>query len=311
VLNRLLLAVIVAIAALVIPAADAWAADGTSTVACQQSTAPGCSVAAGTSTVIPASTASVRVQDGVTSGGTCTDYRDKPAPCTDPTWGWMGSNGCYWKVDTDYKPPLWSTADQHTGEAGAWFLFTCQGNFPGTGGGLVWLPTTGGPSAPLPPPEVLAQQAVNQLSLVAPRIETSPGGEQLVNLPTWLWLAQSAWAPMSATASVPGVSVTATASPSAVTWTLGDGTTLVCQGPGTPYAPGGDPSAPSPDCGHTYRQSSAGQPGQAYTVSAAVTWGVTWVGGGQSGSLPALTTTSTTTLRVAESQAINTSGAGA
>ena len=61
--------------------------------------------------------------------------------------------------------------------------------FPGTGGGLVWLPTTGGPAAPPPPPEVLARQAVNQLTLAAPRIETSPKGEQLVNVPTWLWLA--------------------------------------------------------------------------------------------------------------------------
>ncbi len=75
----------------------------------------------------------------------------------------MGSNGCYWKVDTDYQPPAWDTADQHQGETGAWFLFTCLGPFPGTGGGLVWLPTTGGPAAPPPPPEVLARQAVNQL----------------------------------------------------------------------------------------------------------------------------------------------------
>ena len=46
-------------------------------------------------------------------------------------------------------------------------------------------------------------------------------------------------------------------------------------------------------------------------MSATVTWGVTWEGGGQTGSLPALTTTTTTTFRVAESQAINTSGTGA
>lgn len=310
-LTRAAFVAVATLSALAIGATNAWADGGSSAVACQQSSAPGCTVTAGTSTVVPASTANVQVQPGVAGGGTCTDWRGKPAPCIDPTWGWMGSNGCYWQVDTAYQPPAWDTADQHPGETGAWFLFTCLGNFPGTGGGLVWLPTTAGPAVPLPAPEVLARQAVNQLVLSRPRIETSPSAEQLVNVPTWLWLAQSAWAPVSASASVPGESVTATARPSSVMWTLGDGTTIVCQGPGTSYAPGGDPSAASPDCGHTYRRSSAGQPGLVFTVSATVTWGVAWEGGGQSGTLPALTTTSTATLRVAESQAINTSGTGA
>lgn len=301
----------VALASLTIGGMNAWADGGSSAVACQQSSAPGCTVTVGDSTVVPASNATVQVQAGVTGGGTCRDWRGKPAPCTDPNWGWMGSNGCYWQVDTQYQPPAWDTADQHPGEAGAWFLLTCLGGFPGTGGGIVWLLTAGGIAAPPPAPDVLARQAVNQLALAGPRIEMSPSAEQLVNVPTWLWLERSAWAPVSATASVPGESVTATASPVSVTWTLGDGTTLLCQGPGTPYTPGGDPSAASPDCGHTYRRSSAGQPGLVFTVSATVTWGVTWEGGGQSGTLPGLTTTSTATLRVAESQAINTSGTGA
>jgi hypothetical protein len=41
---------------------------------------------------------------------------------------------------------------------------------------------------------------------------------------------------------------------------MGDGSQVVCRGPGTPYS-GGDPARPSPDCGHTYQQSSARQPG--------------------------------------------------
>lgn len=309
-LKRAELVIVTLLAVLALGASSAWADGGTSTVACQQSGAPGCTVTAGTSTVSPASNATVHVQSGVTSGGTCTDWRDKPAPCTDPTWGWMGSNGCYWKVATDYRPPAWDTADQHPGETGAWFLFTCLGPFPGTGGGTVWLPTIGSPTTPPPTPVVLARQAVNRLKLATPRIETSPSGEQLVNVPTWLWLARSAWAPMTATASVPGESVTATARPLQVTWRLGDGTVLICAGPGTPYARGGDPSAPSPDCGHTYRRSSAGEFDGVFGVSATVAWVVTWQGDGQRGSLPALTTATTSTFRVAESQAINTSATG-
>jgi hypothetical protein len=199
--------------------------------------------------------------------------------------------------------------DQHAGEAGAWYLVSCtSSSFSGTAGGIVWV--LAGSAAPLPAPEVLAQQAVNQLSLPGPQVVTSPPPErmQLVNVPTWLWLDQDAWAPMSATASVPGESVTATATPTSVTWVLGDGSTVECSGPGTPYRAGSDPAAASPDCGHTYVRSSAGEPGGVFVVSATVSWGVSWAGGGQSGTLPALTTTSSVQLRVGESQAINTSG---
>lgn len=310
-LTRTLAVAVVAVGTVIVGASTAAADGAGSAVQCQQSSAPGCTVTAGTSGAMPAPTSSVQPQAGVSGGGSCTDYRGKPAPCTDATFGWMGSNGCYWQVDTDYKPPAWNTADQHTGESGAWFVFTCStGNFPGTGGGIVWLPTSGGP-IPLPPPVALARQAVNQLRLVGPDIATSPpvDGDQLVNVSTWLWLARERWAPMSATASVPGESVTATATPTTVTWELGDGTTIVCHGPGTPYA-SGDPSAPSPDCGHTYLRSSAGMPDGAFIVSATVTWEITWAGGGERGSLPALTTTSTVRLRVGESQALNTSRAG-
>jgi hypothetical protein len=142
--------------------------------------------------------------------------------------------------------------------------------------------------------------------LPAPTIAANPVGDQLVNLPTWLWL--SAWQPVSATASVPGVSVTAVAMPTSVSWSMGDGAVVTCAGSGTPFRPGGDPRAPSPDCGHTYRISSANQPGQAFPVTATVHWTVTWSGAGQSGTFPDLTTTGNAAFRVAESQALNNGG---
>ncbi len=233
-------------------------------------------------------------------------------PCYDPTWGWLGPGGCYWKVDTAYSPPAWDTADQHQGEQGAWWDFTCLDVRNGTGGGLVWLPTGSGAGPPPPPPAVLARQATNRLLLTSPQIDASPApsADQLVNLPTWLWIQQSNWQPVSATASVPGESVTATATPQRVTWTMGDGSTVVCHGPGTPYTRKDDPRAPSPDCGHTYRRSSADELNSAYPVSASITWEIRWSGGGQSGAFPALTTTAYAQFRVAESQAVNTSSQG-
>jgi len=102
--------------------------------------------------------------------------------------------------------------------------------------------------------------------------------------------------------------VTATATPTSVVWSMGDGSTVTCTGAGTPFHPGTAPTASSPDCGHTYRTSSASQAGQAFPVSATVHWGVTWAGAGQGGVFPDLTTTGNTAFRVAESQALNNGG---
>jgi hypothetical protein len=149
--------------------------------------------------------------------------------------------------------------------------------------------------------------AYNQLRLPTPAIAANPAGEQLVNLPTWLLLS-SGWVRVSATASVPGVSVTAVATPTSVSWSMGDGSTVTCTGAGTPFQPSKDPKASSPDCGHTYRTSSASQPSQAFPVVATVHWTVTWSGAGQGGTFPDMTTTGNAAFRVAESQALNNDG---
>ena len=172
--------------------------------------------------------------------------------------------------------------------------------------GPVWIPA-GVNTAPSLTPAQVAQIARKQLRLPAPSVASSPSGTQLVHLPTWLWLSEG-WAASDATASVPGVSVTAAAKPTSATWSMGDGSIVTCAGAGTPFRPGGDPKASSPDCGYTYRTSSAGQAGQAFPVAVTVHWTVTWAGAGQSGTFPNLTTTGTAALRVAESHALNNNG---
>jgi hypothetical protein len=190
---------------------------------------------------------------------------------------------------------------------GGWYVWQCSGS--GTRDAYyrppVWIPETPGEDGePGPSPAALAQRAYEQLQLPEPAIQASPSGDQLVQVPTWLWLQE--WGEVSATAEVPGVSVTATARPESVEWSMGDGTTVECTGPGTPYRAQADPSSPSPDCGHTYRSSSAGQPDEAYPVEVQVRWTVTWSGAGQSGTFPGLTTTAETSFRVEESPALNT-----
>jgi len=204
-------------------------------------------------------------------------------------------------------------AEPKPGEPGAWYVYRCEAG--GVRDALyrppIWIPDgpqeAAGP--PLPSPVQLAQVAREQLRLPALRIEASPAGEQLVHLPTWLWLERGGWGAVSATASVPGVSVTAVARPTSVEWAMGDGSTVTCNGPGTPYGSGAtDPKSASPDCGYTYGRSSAGQPGGTFAVSATVNWTVAWSGAGQSGVFPGLTTTSGAEFAVAESQALNSGG---
>lgn len=192
-------------------------------------------------------------------------------------------------------------------QGGAWYVYRCSGQ--GTHDALyrapVWIRDGQVPGA-APSPEQLARRARAQLRLPDPAIASSPAGTQLVRLPTWLWLDRAMWQPRSATASVPAVSVTATATPTSVSWVMGDGSTVTCFGPGTPFPAHGDPRAASPDCGHTFQRSSATSPGERFPATATVSWRITWSGGGASGTLPDLTTTTAVSFRVAESQALGT-----
>jgi hypothetical protein len=167
--------------------------------------------------------------------------------------------------------------------------------------GAEWV-LVGEDGVPAVDPAVLAQQAVDSLRLPTPVIAASPADMQLVRLPVWLWLEGSSWESQSASASVPGLTVTAVAEPTQVSWSMGDGSTVVCDGPGTTRTRGMDPKASSPDCGHTYTQPSSNR----LRVTATVSWRVTWSGGGASGSIPGMTTTAAVSWSVTESHALVT-----
>lgn len=187
---------------------------------------------------------------------------------------------------------------------GGWFRLLCSADGKDTANRPpVWIPA-GQQAEPSLTPEQVAMMAKNRLRLPAPSIAVNPAGEQLVHLPTWLWL-RDGWRTTSASASVPGITVTAVAEPATATWSTGDGSVVQCSGPGTAFTAGHDPKAASPDCGHTYRRSSTRLPSEAYTATVTVQWNVHWSGAGQSGAFPGLTTTASTTLRVTESQALN------
>lgn len=157
---------------------------------------------------------------------------------------------------------------------------------------------------PVVDPRAVALQARSSLALPAPVINLNPSTrqDQLVQVPTWMWVDGAAWGPRSSTASVPGVTVTATATPQRVIWDMGNGERVVCPGPGTPYDTSRGEAGQRSDCSYTYRH-----PGYL-SVSATVVWTVTWsvAGAPGGGTLPGMFRTTSVPVTVAEAQAINT-----
>ena len=203
-----------------------------------------------------------------------------------------------WLADCRFEVAGSSATIVHDAKPGTWYYLYCPGQptpqFPG------FFPDL----APAVSPAELAALARSRLVLPEPDVRLNPV-RQLVGLPAWFWLAS--WSAVSATASVPGVSVEATARPRSVTWATGDGSRVVCGGPGTAYDGRTDPSAPSPDCGHTYRRPPANPTG-SYPVTVTIEWSVAWSGAGQTGTLPPLFTTTQLAVPVAEAPVLATSG---
>lgn len=182
-----------------------------------------------------------------------------------------------------------------------------------TSDGVLCLAAAGG-SLGMPPVGVtaLAIEARSRLTLPLPAPSLRPlvrfadgavGG--LTGTPTWLWTDPAHWAPTGAPlvreARAGAVRAVVRASPVRVVWRPGDGTVVVCRGPGTPLAEPVRGPAGSPDCGHTYRRTSAARPDGRYRVTVGVTWAVTWAGSdGSSGVLAPLGVTTTVSYAVRE-----------
>ncbi|WP_304455576.1 hypothetical protein [Nocardiopsis sp. YSL2] len=158
-------------------------------------------------------------------------------------------------------------------------------------------------------PAVLAEQARAVMSVPEPAIGTAPplGKPRFVNMPSWMWVAEQDWEPVTATASVSAGSVTVVAVPERVVWDTGDGHEVVCTGPGTVFSSDVYREEGSPDCGHTYTALPSGGAGARVGLVAVWEWGVSWsTTDGQGGVLEDLTTTSTVSVPVSEIHSVVT-----
>ncbi|MFB7176917.1 ATP/GTP-binding protein [Streptomyces sp. NPDC056257] len=225
-------------------------------------------------------------------------------PCYDEESGWFdASSSCYWRLlepPPAANDPVW---EGHTPGDGAVYNGQCPGQ--PLAGGLRWFQNPppgygGGPNL-----EALAQEAVTKMRLLGADVGIAPkqGGTGTVGVPVWVWNAPSpqTTGPTSASATALGVTVTATATVADVVWNFGNGSSVSCPFPGTPYSPSfglTPPSAASGQCGIA-GYSRVGD----YTVTATTTWAVHWVGGGQQGDLTT-TRSSQVPVRIGELQVV-------
>ncbi|MFI0020213.1 ATP/GTP-binding protein [Streptomyces griseus] len=179
----------------------------------------------------------------------------------------------------DPQPPpenmFWKGHDRS--EKGAVYGVHCPDQ---QGARTVWIADGQAPDADTPviDPEAVARRAAASMRLAGPAV-ASPraAGTYVVGMPMWMWATPSptTTGPISASATAGGVTVTATAKVSTVRWAMGDGTTVTCHGPGTPYTPDQGKNM-SPDCGHRYQRTAHDEPGEEYQGAATATWTIAW-----------------------------------
>ena len=175
-------------------------------------------------------------------------------------------------------------------------------------------PAVGGPTAlPPPTPEELAEQAYNEISIPKPTVGAGPDRTKLaVNLWTWLWIDDPGT--QTVTIAAGGISITAVATLTSTTWSLGEpaptggpytpgpAVTITCQGTGTAPSANYDWKA-EPPCGHKYTWMSAKDRTNGsgkWPITATSNWNVTWQSNtGVSGST-VLNASSTDALEIGE-----------
>ena len=235
-------------------------------------------------------------------------------PCQDGEAWWVQDMQCYAEALAQQPPkdsPVWGG---HTdGDIYNCLFYTGGGAFPGTNGFTFWSATP--PAAPAAvDPAVLAQQALSTLTVPSPTTGRYPAGTlqdgqpfTVVNAYTWFWTDPGSFRALTARADAGGVWAEASVTPTALSFTPGDGAAAVsCPGPGVAWQPGNGVWAASPaGCDYRYPHSSIHQPDGRVTAMYGVQWSVTWTSStGATGTLPDLTTTSNATFAVAEVQSV-------
>jgi hypothetical protein len=124
---------------------------------------------------------------------------------------------------------------------------------------------------------VMRRRAEEFLVVPVPRPRLAPpvGVDHLVGVPEFLAVDAAGFVPMSATAAIPGVSVTVTATPVLTRWEFGNGDSRVCGGAGVPWSAG---MSVSGACTYTFERASTSpaDPDGVFGVTVATVWQRSW-----------------------------------
>ena len=172
---------------------------------------------------------------------------------------------------------------------------------------IIWVEPGAGPPAPRVSAGRLARAAWKVVKIPAPTVETNPEvgdrGATLVGMDTWVWATGETPTSVKATATAGSTSVTVTAGSSGLQLSAPDGKAS-CTGFGVAWH-SGMPEGSSP-CTISFNRSSA-HLGGATPLTIKVAYSASYTAtDGNSGTLPAITTTSTVNLPVAEVQTLTT-----
>ncbi|RCG24656.1 hypothetical protein DQ392_02345 [Streptomyces reniochalinae] len=141
-------------------------------------------------------------------------------------------------------------------------------------------------------PQILSKLAYARIIVPETEVELNPKNRQTVNLPTWVWLDEGRYKPLSVTASVDlgggeSISATTTVKPGSLHLSPGTEESVLhpesgeCAanadgGVGTPYSKGD--AEKMPPCGMTYQRATRN--GAGYPLRATLTWEASWKGSG-------------------------------
>ncbi|UED84572.1 hypothetical protein [Streptomyces profundus] len=166
-------------------------------------------------------------------------------------------------------------------------------------------------------PEVLAELAYQRIRVPDTEIRLNPAAVdgQIVNLATWIWADGGAYDEVSVTARLESWDIWATTTARPTALRIDPGTEDARSHPpsgscpiggdgsvGAPFVRGTDEGA-EPPCGLTYLRAT--HDGRPYSLTASVTWAISWQGSGDTGAtLPDATFATTHELQVDEIQSI-------
>ncbi|MEM7275529.1 MAG: hypothetical protein AAF547_20805 [Actinomycetota bacterium] len=212
-------------------------------------------------------------------------------------WRYFGADGSIpFAAAPDDLPASLPTVMRQFSPTGRWYGVSCDGD--------IAIVPEGGPAVTI---AGLVQEALDQVTPTEPELVVTPEDLHFAQLQSWLAVDAAYWdLDRTAVAAAGRVVVTAEVDPLDTLWEMGDGESVLCEdGPGTPWAPGLDDDAA--DCAYTYRQSSAGAPGDAFEITATVRFGVevTTNAPGTYGPFDDIEVTTPQVIQVGEIQAVN------